>query len=59
MSQEQANLETICGEPEVTRKGYEVFNHNGDYLYTLSDRALRFIQDHVCSSDCRREGCAR
>jgi len=56
-SQEQANLETLMGEPEISRVGYEVYNHNGDYLLTLSNRELDFVQSHRCTSDCRRIGC--
>lgn len=56
-TQEQANLETLLGEPEVSRVGYEVYNHNGDYLLTLSNRELDFVQSHRCTSDCRRIGC--
>jgi len=55
-NQESANLLTLCGE-EVTRKGYSIYNHNGDYLYDLSEGELDFVQNHQCTSDCRRIGC--
>jgi hypothetical protein len=55
-NQEQANIETLCGET-ATRRGYELFNVNGDYLSTLTERELDFVQSHQCISDCRRVGC--
>lgn len=56
-NQEQANLETLYGEPGVIRNGYEVRNINGDLLGDLSDVDLEFVQEHRCTSDCRRVGC--
>jgi len=56
-NQEQANILMLAGE-QATRKGYELFNSNGDNLgAVLSDAEVEFIQEHRCSSDCRRVGC--
>jgi len=55
-TQEAANIVTLCGE-QATRKAYELYNHNGDYLSTITERELGFIQGHRCTSDCRRIGC--
>lgn len=58
-SQEQANIITLIGLP-ATRRGYELFNENGDNLgVTLSERDVDFILSHQCVSDCRREGCEK
>lgn len=56
-NQEQANILTLCGE-QATRRGYELFNANGDNLgAVLTDAEVEFIQEHRCTSDCRRIGC--
>ena len=55
-TQEAANINTLAGE-QATRRGYELFNVNGDLLATLDNRDLDFVQNHCCTSDCRRIGC--
>lgn len=55
----QANLETLCGESGVTLRGMDVYNHNGDYISSLLNHEFEFVQNHRCTSDCRREGCQR
>lgn len=56
-NQEQANILTLCGE-QATRKGYELFNANGDNLgAVLTAAEVEFIQEHRCTSDCRKVGC--
>ena len=56
-NQEQANLETLCGESGVSLKGMDVYNHNGDYISSLLKHELEFVKSHRCTSDCRRVGC--
>lgn len=57
MTQEQANIQTLCGE-QATRRGYELFNGNGDNLgAVLTEAEVEFIQEHSCTSDCRKIGC--